>query len=238
MWTGVSTRQKPMTPEQIDDLLKRTLADHRLSRGERRVLDALLADSGADEQKLGYIRHRAFELARSEVVSAEAHAVMSWLEDVVKVLQPQPRQKLPDAEAFFSPGEDCLNSIVRELEKARRTIDICVFTITDNRISRAIRDAHDRRLTVRIITDNDKSLDRGSDIEQLERAGIAVRVDRTQHHMHHKFAIFDNRRLLTGSYNWTRSAAEFNEENMVVSMDPRLVSQFCKEFVRLWDSLG
>ena len=26
-------------------------------------------------------------------------------------------------------------------------------------------------------------------------------------HMHHKFAIFDGERLINGSYNWTRGAA-------------------------------
>ena len=47
---------------------------------------------------------------------------------------------------------------------------------------------------------------------RLARSGIAVAFDSSPHHMHHKFAIFDLTRLLTGSYNWTRSAAESNEE--------------------------
>jgi phosphatidylserine/phosphatidylglycerophosphate/cardiolipin synthase-like enzyme len=89
-------------------------------------------------------------------------------------------------------------------------------------------------VAVRIITDNDKAFDRGSDVERLARSGIDVCVDRTSHHMHHKFAIFDRKRLLTGSYNWTRSAASSNEENFIIVDNPRLRSSFQDEFDRLW----
>lgn len=55
--------------------------------------------------------------------------------------------------------------------------------------------------------------------------------------MHHKFAVFDRVRLLTGSYNWTRSAATENHENVLVSDDPRLVLPFCRAFDDLWTAL-
>ncbi len=56
--------------------------------------------------------------------------------------------------------------------------------------------------------------------------------------MHHKFAIFDHRLLLTGSYNWTRSAASDNEENFILSGDPRLLKSFAGMFDKLWDTFG
>ena len=77
------------------------------------------------------------------------------------------------------------------------------------------------------------SLDLGSDVMRLSDAGIEVRFDVDPNHMHHKFALFDRRLLVTGSYNWTRGAAEGNYENIVVTDDPRLVKQFGKEFDRL-----
>jgi phosphatidylserine/phosphatidylglycerophosphate/cardiolipin synthase-like enzyme len=36
--------------------------------------------------------------------------------------------------------------------------------------------------------------------------------------MHHKFAVIDNKVVLTGSFNWTRNAAEDNHEN-IISID-------------------
>jgi phosphatidylserine/phosphatidylglycerophosphate/cardiolipin synthase-like enzyme len=88
------------------------------------------------------------------------------------------------------------------------------------------------------VTDDDKSYDRGSDIARFEKAGIPVKTDNSPAHMHHKFALFDRKLLLTGSYNWTRSAANHNHENVIVSSDPRLIAPFRTMFDRLWAELG
>ena len=138
------------------------------------------------------------------------------------------------AQAHFSPGEDCLLAIRGLLARARQTADVCVFTITDDRLAEALFDAQCRDVAVRIITDDSKADDPGSDVDRLGRAGIPVRVDRSPYHMHHKFLILDGATLLTGSYNWTRGAASDNEENRIVTDDPRLVSPFVATFDRLW----
>ena len=90
------------------------------------------------------------------------------------------------------------------------------------------------RPRVRVLSDNEKSEDLGSDIPRLMQAGIPVVIDRTPKHMHHKFAVFDRRVLLTGSYNWTRSADRDNRENFVVSDDPVLLRRFRAQFEQLW----
>jgi phosphatidylserine/phosphatidylglycerophosphate/cardiolipin synthase-like enzyme len=53
-------------------------------------------------------------------------------------------------------------------------------------------------------------------------------------HMHHKFALFDGKRLMSGSFNWTRSASEQNEENLIVTPDQTLVAAFSARFEMLW----
>ena len=62
----------------------------------------------------------------------------------------------------------------------------------------------------------------------------AVKVDDSPHHMHHKFALFDRQTLATGSYNWTRGAAEKNQENLVLLQDSRLIAKFSREFEKIW----
>ena len=142
------------------------------------------------------------------------------------------------ASSYFSPGKDCLNRICRFISETRQRIDICVFTITDNRITRKIEEALTKGIHIRIISDNTKSEDRGSDLDRLRGSGIECRFDKTSAHMHHKFAISDNDLLLNGSYNWTRSASTENNENILVSNNAKLVQSFQNEFNRLWGSLS
>jgi phosphatidylserine/phosphatidylglycerophosphate/cardiolipin synthase-like enzyme len=141
------------------------------------------------------------------------------------------------SEWAFSPGPDCKNLILRELNKATQILDICVFTISDDEITKAILAAHRKGVCVRLLTDNDKSFDAGSDIQQLADEGIEVRVDQTENHMHHKFMIRDKKAVLTGSYNWTRSAERYNQENILLMFESPVVQQYEIEFNRLWVEL-
>ena len=56
-----------MQKEQIDDLLKSTLDDFRVSRGEKRILEGIVREHGDSEQQLGFLRHRAFAVARESI---------------------------------------------------------------------------------------------------------------------------------------------------------------------------
>jgi len=164
------------------------------------------------------------------------HSALNWLERIIKLLTPlaSAGPSANVAEACFSPRHDCAARIVRLFENARQAVEVCVFTITDDRIAEAMARAHRRGVRLRVITDDEKLLDPGSDIRRLSEAGIQIRVDRSPHHMHHKFAIFDDGVLLTGSYNWTRSAALDNEENFLLTSEPRLVRPFAELFEELW----
>ena len=227
-----------MRKEQIDDLLKRTLDDSRVSRGEKSILEGMVREHGDSEQQLGFLRHRAFAVARESIVGPEGIAAMEWLEDVIKVFQSREESDQNSSQVYFSPGDDCPQIIINQVERASQSIDICVFTITDNRIADAIRDAFVRGIAVRIISDNDKSLDPGSDIERFKGLGIPVRIDQTDHHMHHKYAVFDQKTTLTGSYNWTRSADKHNDENFVITTESTINRAYLGHFERLWDALG
>ena len=103
---------------------------------------------------------------------------------------------------------------------------------------RRLEEAQARGVKIRIISDNDKSLDSGSDLTYLSKSGIDCRLDRTDAHMHHKFAISDQDLLLTGSYNWTRAAAAENDENIVITNNSRLVRSFTRKFEEIWAKLG
>jgi len=138
--------------------------------------------------------------------------------------------------ASFSPGDDCLNEIIDLIKASKKYLDICVFTISDNRITDELVQAFDRGVNVRIISDNEKMNDEGSDIRYLSEKGLPVKIDMSSYHMHHKFMIVDESMVLTGSYNWTRAAASYNQENIVVIEDNNLAMIFCGIFLDLWET--
>jgi phosphatidylserine/phosphatidylglycerophosphate/cardiolipin synthase-like enzyme len=52
--------------------------------------------------------------------------------------------------------------------------------------------------------------------------------------LHHKFAVLDDRRVITGSFNWSPSAAHKNDETLLVIDSPELAAHFRAEVDRLW----
>lgn len=225
-----------MSPDEIHELLQRTFDDRRLSRSERQALSEVLATSARGENRAEVLKH-AFAIARDALNSVGDPRVFEWLEEVARGVCATAAASTPASshvEAHFSPGDDCPRAIRGRLAGAQRSVEICVFTITDDRITEAILETHRRGVEVRILSDNDKANDIGSDIDRLAHAGIPVRVDRGPSHMHHKFAVIDASTLLSGSFNWTRGAALDNQENLIVTDDPRLVQPFRAMFERLW----
>ena len=221
---------------QIEQVLADSLEDYSISRSERKELKVLLASIQGNTSEQAKVRQLAFRQAGRVISEIGEMAVLDWLQSVIKLLYS--KESEVKTSAYFSPGEDCLHRIQQFIREAQHSLDICVFTITDNRIVESILAAHERGVTIRIISDDDKSEDLGSDLELLKNKGIDCLYDRTTAHMHHKFAIADSNKLLNGSYNWTRSACTSNNENITIVNHKPLIEKFNKEFLRLWKHLS
>lgn len=219
----------------IQQTLEASLEDFAISRSERKELKTLLATIQGNKTEQAKVRQLAFRLATQAIEEVGELTAMNWLEGVIKLLYSN-EMKIK-ASAYFSPGDDCLHRIRRMISEAQQSLDICIFTLTDNRIVEKLLEAYDKGVRIRIISDDLKSEDLGSDMDRLGRSGISCRYDKTSAHMHHKFAIADGALLLTGSYNWTRSASTENNENIIVSDNGRLINSFQHEFNRLWKAL-
>ncbi|TGE15279.1 phospholipase D-like domain-containing protein [Hymenobacter elongatus] len=234
-------------PAGTSELLRhfeRAFADSTLSAAEAQELRKRLAAHGQQGAALAHLRHQLFAMARERFNSFEDKAAIEWLEAASTLLlplaAPQSAQATQAAHTtvHFSPGNECVDAIRKLIGQAARQLDVCVFTISDDRITEALLAAHRRGVAVRLLTDNDKLYDKGSDIAQLHASGLRIRIDRTTDHMHHKFAVADRQLVLTGSYNWTRSAALYNLENLLVTDDATTVQRYTTEFDRLWETMA
>lgn len=218
--------------DKLVSYLESSIADEVFSRNEKKTFKSLVSEAMLDQNQLNFLRSKIYELAGKKITPSNHQFILEWIKTANSALI------IPTAEstdAFFSPGEACRNTIIRQIETAIERLHICVFTISDDSITNSLLTAHKKGVQIKLITDNDKSLDMGSDIEQLARAGITVKMDSTPNHMHHKFMVSDQRSLITGSYNWTLSAAKHNHENIIVTREAGVVKSFSQQFDQLWN---
>ncbi|MCB0494129.1 MAG: DUF1669 domain-containing protein [Cyclobacteriaceae bacterium] len=223
--------------EEIINQLKLSIEDEIFSRSEKKSIKALINEHPLDGDQLNFLRSKIYEIANEKATPNNYPFILEWIKNANSALLTK-SNTTEKADAYFSPGDACRNTIINQIMYAVNKINICVFTISDDRITSAILDSHKRGREVRIITDNDKSLDLGSDIARLAKEGVAVKMDDTPNHMHHKFMVVDDSALITGSYNWTLSAAKYNHENVLLTKEGGVVKSFIKEFSQLWSTMN
>ncbi len=225
-----------MKTRQLIEHLVATLDDKRLSRSERRALHAVMDERPVKPRELLEVQAAVFDAAAEAMHDPRDREIIRWLEDCLAAMRAHDKPPVTDhhARAWFGPGDPLSSLLASQLEAAKHSIDAAVFTITDDSITETLITAHRRGIAVRIISDDDKAGDPGSDIWRLQRAGIAVRTDHAPTWMHHKFAVIDGATLLNGSYNWTRAGARDNHENFLVTADPALVRHYVDAFAQLW----
>ncbi|XP_051878460.1 LOW QUALITY PROTEIN: mitochondrial cardiolipin hydrolase [Pristis pectinata] len=131
--------------------------------------------------------------------------------------------------------ESSLSSLARLLLAARRSLDVCVFSISSADLGGSVLAVHGRGVRVRVITDSDYMALAGSQVGTFRKAGIEVRHDQDTNYMHHKFALIDGSILITGSLNWSAQAIFRNKENVIIIKNIDIVKAFTGEFERLWN---
>ena len=152
-------------------------------------------------------------------------------------------------QACFSPQGRCSTHIIREIAKAQKELLIAVYAFTNDELARAVAQAKKRGVSVQIVLDrefdagNEKSLGKF-----LEEHKIPVRrvtgmkpptPEKEPGLMHQKFSVIDRKIVFTGSYNWTRSADNSNDENLLWFRDAGpLAEAYRKVFFQLWERKG
>lgn len=122
------------------------------------------------------------------------------------------------------------------IRRAEKTLDICVFSFTNNRLAAAILHAFKKGVKCRIIVDDECAKNQGADVWSLGLEGIPSTMDNNEHaHMHNKYALIDSEILITGSFNWTSQAVDTNQENLIILHDAQFVKEYEANFAELWE---
>ena len=141
---------------------------------------------------------------------------------------------LAKTEVYFSLSDNPQKAIIKNINQAEAFISIAMYIFTDKEIALPLIKARERGVKVRLYLDQDQVDYKYSQSRFLVQKRIKTRISTNNYIMHSKFAIIDNRLLLTGSYNWTFSANHRNDENLMVIDDPEIIQIFQNQFINLW----
>lgn len=139
--------------------------------------------------------------------------------------------------AYFSQIK---REIIQYIDSSATDICIAVAWFTHRELFQAILRALDRdvRVSAILIDDIINRGPNGLDFTPFLEKGGAIRFMNTRKLlMHNKYCLFDNKVVISGSYNWTYSAEYKNAENIIVTTEDSVCNAFKAQFTKLWDNL-
>jgi phosphatidylserine/phosphatidylglycerophosphate/cardiolipin synthase-like enzyme len=132
---------------------------------------------------------------------------------------------------YFSPVDNVMDKLVELVNGAQTSIRFMIFTYTDQNLANAMIARYKAGVDVAGVIEN-RGASQGALIP-LECAKVPVKVDGNKYTMHHKVIIIDNTIVVTGSFNFTKSADTANDDNVLVIYDPSIAQQYLDEFNRV-----
>lgn len=137
-----------------------------------------------------------------------------------------------NTQAFFSNIREIL---LGEISLSEKSILVAVAWFTDKELLNGLIEALNRKVKVEVCIMNDE-INTGQwslSWDEFKEAGGKLFM-KSEILMHNKFCVLDGKDVISGSYNWTKKAAQSNEENVILtSGDYELASSFVNEFKRL-----
>lgn len=133
-------------------------------------------------------------------------------------------------QAWFSPGGGCTEAIVDCIHAAKKSVRIQAYSFTSAPIAAAVVDAHKRGLDVVVILDKSQRTEKYSSADFLAHAGVPTLIDAKHAIAHNKIIILDGVVVLTGSFNFTKSAEEKNAENLIELEDRALAARYTENW--------
>ena len=133
----------------------------------------------------------------------------------------------------FTPGEKCTDIIVKQIDEAKKSIYVQAYGFTSQSIIEAVGNAKVRGLEVKVILDKVNETEKqGNGAKYLRSKNIDVLIDNKVAIAHNKVMVIDDKNIITGSFNFTKSAQDRNAENVLIILDDQTVA---KKYIANWE---
>ena len=140
-------------------------------------------------------------------------------------------------EVGFSPEAGAEALVVKVIASARSSIRLAAYSFTSPSVVRALLEAKRRGVDVQIVVDDKGNRSKASQaaLNLVVNAGIPTRTISTYAIHHDKYIVVDGTTVETGSFNFSKAAAQSNSENvLVVWNNPALASQYTNHWQSRW----
>jgi phosphatidylserine/phosphatidylglycerophosphate/cardiolipin synthase-like enzyme len=133
----------------------------------------------------------------------------------------------PTIAPYFSPNGGCTQAVVEALGASKSTVLVQAYSFTSVPIAKALVGAYKRAVDIKVILDKSQRSERYSSATFLANEGIPTYIDAAHTIAHNKVMVIDGVTVITGSFNFTKSAEEGNAENLlVISHAPELAQRY------------
>jgi phosphatidylserine/phosphatidylglycerophosphate/cardiolipin synthase-like enzyme len=139
------------------------------------------------------------------------------------------------SDAWLSLERNPIDVTREAIESAESDVRIVTYKFDEKGLRKALIDALERGVRVRLVADAEEARRRGSHADEIAKRGGEVRLWKPGK-LHAKFTIVDASKVLTGSFNYTESAQHRNVELLLELDQPHEVKRLGELFEQVWDA--
>lgn len=138
-------------------------------------------------------------------------------------------------ETGFSPDGDAERLVLKIINSSAQSLRLAAYSFTSPKVVQALIHARRRGGDVLVVADdsNIKSKSGSAALNLLVNADIQARLNGEYAIHHDKYIIADGRHVQTGSFNYSKAAANSNSENVIVIWNNPELAQ---SYLRHWSS--
>lgn len=194
-------------------------------------------DSGTYDDNNNMIRIHSTKIAENYLVEFNEMFDDNLFGPDVLAATPNPDVTLDSTrvETYFSPDDHVLTALYNLLSEADKSIYFLAFSFTSNELGEIVRTQAEAGLDIKGVMDKEQVASNiGTEYDPFKQAGLDVRIDGNEGQMHHKVFIVDGKIVVMGSYNFSKSAEEKNDENIVIIYNETIAGFFMQEFEHVY----
>jgi len=127
--------------------------------------------------------------------------------------------------------------LIEVIDAAEVSLDMAIYSLTHPDIVKALKEAHQRGVAVRVLTDKIQAGGKSQTeaLKILGSAGVPTKINSHSGLMHLKMTIADKKVATTGSYNYSQAASTRNDEILMIIRDEDIARSFSEEFETMWN---